>query len=48
MFQVQFESEARLAFADCVFDTDASIAETAEQLKKEVKSYGFSPVVSAE
>ncbi|MDH4389024.1 MAG: dephospho-CoA kinase [Fimbriimonas sp.] len=48
MFQVQFESEARLAFADCVFETDASIAETAEQLKKEVKSYGFSLVVSAE
>ncbi|MEI7575462.1 MAG: dephospho-CoA kinase [Armatimonadota bacterium] len=48
MFQVQFESEARLAFADCVFNTDLSIAETAEQLKKEVKSYGFPLVVSSE
>lgn len=46
--QVQFEPAARLAFADCVFNTDLSIAQTAEQLKKEVKSYGFSPVVSAE
>ena len=48
MFQVQFESAARLAFADSVFDTDLTIAQTAEQLKKEVKSYGFPLVVSAE
>ena len=48
MMQVQFESEARLAFADSVFDTDLVIAETAEQLKKEVKSYGFTLVVSGE
>lgn len=48
MFQVQFESEARLAFADSVFDTDLAIAQTAEQLKKEVKSYGFTLVVSGE
>ena len=46
--QVQFESAARLAFADCAFDTDLAISDTAEQLKKEVKSYGFPLVVSTD
>jgi dephospho-CoA kinase len=46
--QVQFEIEARLAFADCVYDTDLPISQTAEHLKKEVKSYGFPLVVSTE
>ncbi len=46
--QVQFESAARLAFADCAFDTDQTIAQTAEQLKKVVKSYGFPLVVSGD
>lgn len=44
----QFEPAVRFAFADSIIQTDNSIEATAQQLKKEVKSYGFSLVVSTD